>query len=68
MSPEQKFWLTCWSLVAVSFLVLCTAILTYNLSELMALQSTRDPIALRCALGSGGSVDLACNVVSARKL
>ena len=68
MDSEQKFWVTVWSLAVVAFVMLCTTVTAYNLSELAALQASRDPIALRCALGGGDSAQRACLVVSARKL
>lgn len=67
MDSEQKFWVTVWSLAAVAFSVLCTAVTAYNLSELAALSASRDPIALRCALGGDSSAQRACMAVAARK-
>ena len=68
MDSEQKFWVTVWTLAAVAFTVLCTTVMAYNLSELAALSASRDPIALRCALGGDGSAQRACMAVAARKL
>lgn len=53
MTPDQKFWVTIWSLATVAFILLVTSITAYNLYTNTLISSSRDPIGTACALGHG---------------
>jgi hypothetical protein len=66
MDSENKFWLSLWTMVAVSFLIVCTnATYSSHLEDsklVQMVQAGADPIKAKCALSMTSNRSL-CDVV-----
>ena len=70
MSDENKFWLGCWAIVAVVFVVLISAITSSNYNERIALQDMvakgANPMVASCALGMNPHDAGVCTLLAAQ--
>lgn len=72
MESEERFWLGCWSLVAMVVGVIALAVMTSSMYEdakvAEAIASGKDPVAVRCAFkASHKRTDAICTVYVTRR-